>query len=143
MLDEIVLIDDDNITNKVNQKLIRQLLPDISIQVFENGETGLRYLINKQDEQLKTLVFLDLQMPVMTGFEFLDIYENVMAHQAPPFAICLLSSVVEDTKQYCLKAYPSVLDCANKPLEVSDTERIIARAIAALNPKKILVSATY
>ena len=59
MLDEIVLIDDDKLTNKINQKIIRQLLPNISIQVFENGEAGLSYLINKQDEQLNILVFLD------------------------------------------------------------------------------------
>lgn len=143
MLDEIVLIDDDSITNKINQKIIRQFLPNTPIQVFENGEAGLSYLINKQDDNLKTLVFLDLQMPVMTGFEFLNIYENAIAHQHPPFTICLLSSEVEDTKQYCLKAYPSVLDYMNKPLESSQTEQLIARAITALQSSPELVSVAH
>jgi CheY-like chemotaxis protein len=133
MLDEIVLIDDDSLNHKICACIIRQFLPDTPIHFFSNGEAGLSYLIGKQDEQLKTLVLLDLQMPVMTGFEFLNIYENAIAHQHPPFTICLLSSEVEATKRRCLKAYPSVLDYANKPLEVSRIEELIARAIEKLN----------
>ncbi len=129
--------------NKVSQKVIRQLLPNIPIQVFENGEAGLTYLISRQDDNLKTLVFLDLQMPIMTGFEFLSIYENAIAHQNPPFSICLLSSEGEGIKQQCLKRYPSVLDHTNKPLEKACTEQLIARAIARLSPTHAFVSVAH
>lgn len=143
MLDEIVLIDDDKLTNQINQKIIRQLLPSISIQVFENGEAGLSYLINKQDEQLNILVFLDLQMPVMSGFEFLNIYENAIAHQAPSFTICLLSNELEATKQHCLSAYPSVLDYVQKPLDIQRTEHLINTILETTHTPQQLTSAFY
>ncbi|MGH1338890.1 MAG: response regulator [Aureispira sp.] len=143
MLDQIVLIDDDKFTNKINQKTIRQLLPNISIQVFENGEEGLSYLINQQDKQLNILVFLDLQMPVMSGFEFLDVYENAIAHQEPPFTICLLSNELEATRQHCLSAYPSVLDYVQKPLNIKRTEDLIVQVTQTFASSQQLVSALY
>lgn len=132
MLDEIVLIDDNRVTNTLNRQLIRQLLPEIPIKIFENGEDGLRYLIEAQDAQLKTLVFLDLEMPVMTGFEFLDVYENAIAYQAHQFAICLLSDRCQEEMQR-LTHYPSVMDQLPKPLTQANMERILERATTMTN----------
>lgn len=137
MLDEIILIDDSHVTNKVNQQLIRQLHPDLPIKIFENGEDGLRYLIEAQDDQLKTLIFLDLEMPVMTGFEFLDVYENAIAYQEHYFTICLLSN--QCTEEYKpISNVPCVLEQLPKPLTKVRLKTILEQAIQATNtyPKR-------
>lgn len=131
MLDEIILIDDSRVTNTFNQQLIRQVLPDLSIKVFENGEDGLRYLIEAQDAQLRTLIFLDLEMPVMSGFEFLDVYENAIAYQEHYFTICLLSNQCNDGPAP-LSSYSScVLEQLPKPLTKERLETVLEQAAKA------------
>ncbi|MBA4746885.1 MAG: response regulator [Muricauda sp.] len=70
---EILLIDDDAITNFLNQDLIEYKFPGISITVFYNGGDALKYILD--NEQKGFIVFLDLNMPMMNGWEFLEILE--------------------------------------------------------------------
>lgn len=135
MLDEIILIDDDKIVTTINKKIISKLLPEVSIKTFENGEEGLVYLIAAQDANLKTLVFLDISMPIMDGFEFLNIYENTMAHQDHSFVICLLTSSIAKEDQQKAASFPSVLEYAQKPLNEAAIGGLIERAIEKLKPK--------
>ena len=130
MLDEIVLIDDDRTTNRSNRQLIRQLLPELPIRTFENAEDGLRYLIEAQDAQLNTLVFLDLDLPVMSGFEFLDVYENAIAYQDHHFTLCLLSDQCHVGAK-ALSQYPSVLQHLPKPLTKARAAQVIEQASTA------------
>lgn len=133
MLDEIILIDDNRVTNTLNRQLIRQLFPDLSIKIFENGEDGLRYLIEAQDAQLKTLIFLDLEMPVMSGFEFLDVYENAIAYQKHHFNICLLSERCNESPAPLPSCSSCVLEQLPKPLTKASLEAVIDRATKAIS----------
>ncbi|MCH2023658.1 MAG: response regulator [Saprospiraceae bacterium] len=132
LIDEIVLIDDDNIVTTVNKHIIRKVIPDISIKSFENGEAGLVYLISVQDLLRKTLVFLDLDMPIMDGFKFLSIYENALAYQDHSFVICLLTSSEDKKDKIKALQYPSVLEFAQKPLSEKKIKGILERAAAVL-----------
>lgn len=138
MLDEIILIDDDKIVTAINKKIIGKLLPEASIKTFENGEAGLVYLITAQDSNLRTLVFLDLDMPIMDGFQFLNIYENVMAYQDHSFVICLLTGSISKEDQQKATTFPSVLEYAQKPLSEATIQGLIERAAEKLNQKPIV-----
>jgi|VirMetMinimDraft_7_1064189.scaffolds.fasta_scaffold395441_1 response regulator RpfG family c-di-GMP phosphodiesterase len=133
MLDEIILIDDDKIITSINKKIIGKILPNASIKTFENGEEGLTYLIAAQDANLRTLVFLDLDMPIMDGFQFLSIYENVMAYQDHSFVICLLTGSIAEEDQQKAASFPSVLEYAQKPLSETIIHGLIERAAEKLN----------
>ena len=137
MLDEIILIDDDKIVTAINKRIISKLLPEASIKTFENGEEGLKYLITAQDSNLRTLIFLDLNMPIMDGFQFLSIYENAMAYQEHSFVICLLTGSIAEEDQQKAAKFPSVLEYAQKPLSEKVIHGLIERAAEKLN-KKIL-----
>lgn len=137
MLDEIILIDDDKIVTVINKKIINKLLPEASIKTFKNGEEGLKYLITAQDANLRTLIFLDLNMPIMDGFQFLSIYENAMAYQDHSFVICLLTGSIAEEDQQKAANFPSVLEYAQKPLSEQVIGGLIERAAEKLN-KKIL-----
>lgn len=128
-LDEIILIDDDKMITAVHAKMIANVLPGTRIHSFENGEKGLIYMLNSIDQNLRTLVLVDINMPVMNGFEFLNVYENALAYQDHSFTICLLTSSEDDADLERAKKYPSVLDYATKPLTPEKIKSILEQAM--------------
>ena len=70
----VYIIDDDSITIFGLRKLLDKLYKDLVINEFENGKTALDALtrLQKQDKPLPELIFLDINMPIMDGWAFLD-----------------------------------------------------------------------
>jgi len=69
----VLLVDDDRITNYLNQRTISKLYPCMDIIVKNNGKEALQFIQSLIDENkpLPTYIFLDLNMPVLNGFDFL------------------------------------------------------------------------
>tara|TARA_B100000953_G_C17856518_1_gene370134 strand:+ start:323 stop:703 length:381 start_codon:yes stop_codon:yes gene_type:complete len=73
----IILLDDDPITNIINQKVVSSFFPEDSIDVFTNPKQAISFIENMVNE--KILLFLDLNMPVLNGWEvlaYLDAHER-------------------------------------------------------------------
>jgi response regulator RpfG family c-di-GMP phosphodiesterase len=136
MLEEIVLIDDDKIVNATNRRIVEKILPTIPIKIFENGEKGLVYLISALDDNRKTLVFLDINMPIMDGFQFLNVYENAIAYQKHFFTICLLTGSIDKGDQQKAAKFPSVLEYTVKPLSEEKIRELIQHATEFLQKKE-------
>lgn len=73
-LDCIVLIDDDEITNLINERVINSVQIANTITALRNGKEGIGFLKKYYEEHsvLPELIFLDLNMPLMDGFEFME-----------------------------------------------------------------------
>ncbi|ADV49623.1 response regulator [Cellulophaga sp. E16_2] len=74
MIDHICIIDDDAITVFGIKKLLTSTIECNKIDTFSNGQLALEYLseIVSKKTKLPDLLFLDLNMPIMDGWEFLD-----------------------------------------------------------------------
>ena len=83
-------------------------------------------MLNTIDQNLKTLVLIDINMPVMSGFEFLSIYENAIAYQDHSFSVSLLTSSEDADDFIHAQKYPSVLEYLIKPLTVDKLEKLMA-----------------
>ncbi len=66
----IALIDDDNTTNFINKTKLTKALSNVTVETFGNGKEILDYLNNNNESF--DYAFLDLNMPVMNGLEFLS-----------------------------------------------------------------------
>jgi CheY-like chemotaxis protein len=77
-LNGILLIDDDKTTNFINRLLLEDLAVANQVLVAENGREALR-LVEQQDKAgvCPTLILLDINMPIMSGFEFLEAYTRL------------------------------------------------------------------
>ena len=76
----ILLIDDDNITNYINQRLLKKLNLTENIVTTNNGDEALKFI----DEYCKAnnsccpeLIFMDVNMPGMKGFDFLEEFNKL------------------------------------------------------------------
>ncbi|ALI98527.1 response regulator [Rufibacter tibetensis] len=127
-LNLILLVDDDETTNFLNKRLLTRMQIAERIEVATNGEEALRFLTESiaNEHPLPDLMFLDIKMPVMDGFEFLDKY-----HQLPETAQkCILVMMLTSSASFYdlekLKKYNAVEQHISKPLEEAHVREILA-----------------
>lgn len=120
MLDLILCVDDDPITLMLCKKVIVKASFSTEIITAKNGEEALKYfdsIINKQEEnKLPQLIFLDLNMPVMDGWEFLDNFNTEKYSAVNSTKIVVLSSTIDPEDLEKSKKYPMVIDFLSKPI---------------------------
>lgn len=130
MYSEIYLVDDMEMVNVLHQVLIRQLGLEDRVKSFTDPEEALDNLRFKAKKTEPILVLLDISMPEMTGFEFLEF----MALESFPSTIDVLvvtSSHSEEDKVLA-KQYPQfVRGFITKPLKIEDLRKFATRAHSA------------
>ena len=77
--DRVLLIDDNDIDNFINERMITTNFFSNQVIVKNSGESALQYLREnaENDNNLPQIIFLDLNMPMMDGFTFLNEFENL------------------------------------------------------------------
>ncbi|MES2429502.1 MAG: response regulator [Bacteroidota bacterium] len=93
----ILLIDDKAGDNRYNQIILEQMGVIDKIEIAENGEEALRILVNADPSQPK-LVFLDINMPRMNGWEFLEMYQSLGMAKTNNEIIVLTTSMNPEDK---------------------------------------------
>ncbi len=118
---QILLIDDDNITNFLNKKLLQKLQLSDDIVITLNGEEALHYLHNCTN--MPELILLDINMPIMNGFEFLEASENLIFNGRRKVKVFMLSTSTNTLDLNQLKKY-KISGYINKPLTIEKLETV-------------------
>ncbi|GGK78087.1 response regulator [Rufibacter glacialis] len=125
-LKSILLIEDDEITNFLNQTVIEETGIAEEVIVALNGMEGLSYLQGLQSpEAFPSLILLDINMPVLDGFSFIEEYKRLPLVEETSTKIVVLSTSgnASDINQMrSLGITTSLL----KPLKESDFRKVVA-----------------
>lgn len=111
----IALVDDDPIANSIHQMVLQKSLPGVRIRVFQQAKQALEHIVT--DEASFDLLLLDLNMPELNGWEFLQKLQQTSAKK-PPVVILSSSNDPEDLKRS--REFELVRGYWIKPLKSSD-----------------------
>jgi CheY-like chemotaxis protein len=127
-LKNILLVDDDGINNFIVINKLNSIgLVDNIISV-ENGEEAILYIkncINSSIELLPELILLDINMPIMDGWNFLEEFSKLGLSFQEKMHIYMVSSSVYEEDIENSKNYPCVKTFISKPLSKSKLIEII------------------
>lgn len=131
MLEKVMCIDDDQITLMLFEMIIKKSSFANEIVTAINGKEGLNwfsnYFKNKKSGALETppqIIFLDLNMPIMNGWDFLEDYLMKYADRLSSTKIVILSSTVNPEDFSRANRYEIVIDFINKPLTIEELEEL-------------------
>ena len=125
-IQHVLLVDDDDIFNMLHGEVLKRLIPGVQIDVFKSGQELLHYLEQDSDKTFD-LLFLDIRMPVMGGFEVLDAMATMNAERFSHSRIYVLSSTLDDRDLKRAKETPLVTDFIGKPMSFDTLRSILGQ----------------
>ncbi|HEU4791674.1 MAG TPA: response regulator [Flavobacterium sp.] len=122
MLELIMCVDDDPITLMLFKKVVEKASFAKEIINAINGREAIT-LINKinsfsNQEKRPQLIFLDLNMPVMDGWEFLDLFNASNYFNLNNTKVIILTSTIDPEDIKKSKSYPNVIEFLSKPITI-------------------------
>ncbi len=115
----VFLIDDDNIYQFTARKILESTGLAKQIQSFYNGSDAIKYFkdtTNLAAENFPDVIFLDINMPIMNGWEFLEEYHNLYGNFPKPVVVYVVSSSIDSYDIKKSKQYKAVTDYIVKPV---------------------------
>ncbi len=121
MLEQILCIDDDPITLMLCKKVISKSSFSHEVITAQNGEEALHHFntlkyTNDKNKRKPELIFLDLNMPIMGGWEFLDHFTSPDYKEFNSAPVIVLSSTIDPEDLAKAKKYPIIIDFLSKPI---------------------------
>jgi len=121
----LLVIDDDDINIFIIKKIVEKTGFDIDMVARNNGQQAIDYINETiaQNNPLPQLVLIDINMPVMNGWEFIEAYEMLNIEQKVDMYI--LSSSVYENDIEKTKSYKAVKGFISKPLSMERLTELV------------------
>lgn len=121
-----ILVDDDPDCNKLSKLYIQHTFPKVEIVVFTDPNEVLNYIGSEFNKgvEVSAILLLDINMPEMTGWEFLDRFDELSLEIKRQFTIYIQSSSVDSRDIERAKENNHITAYLEKPLEISMIKKI-------------------
>jgi len=120
----ILLVDDDTDDNDYHQIVLKEMNIVNSINIVSNGLEALTYL-KKENLVLPEIIFLDINMPKMNGWEFLEQYKQLNKNQKAKVLIIILTTSANPDDLKKAKEIQEVTGFETKPLSKEIMNQIL------------------
>ena len=122
-LDRILLIDDDAVTSFYHKIVLERLQASREILLFETGKEALKYLSEARERV--DLIFLDINMPLMNGWQFLDHFDNLNVNEDSNIPIVMVTSSANSVDKVKAETHKYIRKFVNKPLCEEKVQEIL------------------
>ena len=125
-INTVCVIDDDKIYSFAIKHIINRSGIAENIIFFNNGRVAMDFL-NQQIQQrhsLPDLILLDLNMPVLDGWQFLEEFETIKNALKNTIPIYIVSSSIDEEEHSRARSIKSVNDFITKPITISTLQNI-------------------
>ena len=122
----VLLVDDSRATNFMHRELIREADFAERVDVALDGEAALEFLRSGGDSEYfpPSVIFLDINMPKMDGFEFLEACKTLPESRRVSLVIVMLTTSLDPGDRTRAMATGMVRDFHNKPLSIAALEEM-------------------
>jgi CheY-like chemotaxis protein len=119
-----IVIDDSKLDCFIAEKIIQTSGKGDSVKTFLQASDALDYIKGSAESERHTIMFVDIQMPVMNGFEFVEAFDNLPDNKKNAYTIYMLSSSINENDIAKVRSMPIVKQFINKPLTVDAVKQI-------------------
>lgn len=112
----VAIIDDDIIFHETVKIILKDNWLNASFYMNPEPVYNKLYSNRNKHAEIPNIIFLDLDMPLMDGWEFLDLFNTIHRSLVKPVSIYIISNSVDPSDQKRIKAYPFVKSFISKPL---------------------------
>ncbi|MGB3948532.1 MAG: response regulator [Bacteroidia bacterium] len=120
----VMLVDDNEIDNYMNEMVIKGALFSETVFIYSCGVAAIEFFRNIKEGKfcynklLPTYIFVDLNMPIMNGFQFIEEFNEHYLYLKSDIKIVVLTSSKEDDDLNKALSYKNVVKFIRKPLTV-------------------------
>ncbi|WP_291967793.1 response regulator [Maribacter sp.] len=121
------IVDDDSIYRFTMVKTLKSTKLPMEIMVFSDGEEAIDFMLDNldQDSVFPDVIFLDIDMPVMDGFQFMEEYVKIKPRVGKKITIYMVSSSLDPADIERAKKISAISDYIVKPIGLDRLKAII------------------
>lgn len=123
MRPQVLIVDDDAGVLFLHNLMVRESGISENINTFNSADKGLSFLRSRIENGKKFLVFLDINMPVISGWDFLETLEH-LDPDINVYVVMVTSSVNRSDREKASE-YSHVIDFLEKPLTIDTCTEIM------------------
>lgn len=129
MAKTLLLVDDDEIIVYLTQRIISETKLVELMNVFRNGKEAYDYISEnrKNPDALPEIIFLDISMPIMNGWEFLDHFHKIKPEVEKSITIYVITSSTSSEDMNRARQISEVHDYLIKPVTKANFIEIISK----------------